>query len=353
MGSSASEPVAPHCSAPTPAGLKRIVEGGDGDCLFHAIGRQALGDPNKAAQARAQICDWMTEHMTPSAQASGRSTVTSYHWQLIAAQRSDLSTGGAQDGPVLQYIGHMRRRGEWGTGLEALCAAYCYARPVCIWSPGGFSELRPPAHLVTNMEPIRLLHNGRDHWDSAFPEAGTAASRTSTANRSQAKASTQDDDDAHNLELALALSASAHRAGQSGNSGNHRALALQAAEHRRNAEATRGLGNKAAKPQPKAKGSLTAAPKLKPNEAPASKASTPVPPSAIRSCADAEEHQNGEVNILELKQCVSALQCVGFTEQEANEALSRCDGNVARVKELYCIEWDEHGRTVQMPFAGS
>mmetsp|Transcript_14975 Transcript_14975/g.41124 ORF Transcript_14975/g.41124 Transcript_14975/m.41124 type:complete len:455 (+) Transcript_14975:64-1428(+) len=158
-----------------PAGLQRTRESGHGNCLFHAIARQALGDPEFAGQARAQICDWMLAYLVPSAVAAGRSPLTQAHVQMIEAQRAEVFAPRKNDNDarVHRYVEKMRRDGEWGTGLEALCAAYLYSRPVHIWSPGGAQVLEPPPERRdVGATPLRLLHNGRNHWDSASPSEG-------------------------------------------------------------------------------------------------------------------------------------------------------------------------------------
>jgi len=155
-----------------PAGLQRVREGGDGNCFFHAIARQQLGDPGLHDQARTEICDWMQAYLLPSAIAAGRSRVSEAHQRLVQEQRAEVFKPVRRDGDalVLRYAKKMRRTGEWGTGLEALCVAYLYKRPVHIWGRTGASVLQPLAELMApDAIPLRLLHNGRNHWDSALP----------------------------------------------------------------------------------------------------------------------------------------------------------------------------------------
>uniref|UniRef100_A0A7S4UVV4 OTU domain-containing protein n=1 Tax=Alexandrium monilatum TaxID=311494 RepID=A0A7S4UVV4_9DINO len=231
-----------------PSGLERIREGGDGNCLFHAIARQALGDPRLDGRARGEVCDWMEVHLPPSAHAAGRSALTEAHRAMVWEQRAEvLACGSGDDTPVLAYIRSMRRHGEWGTGLEALCAAYRYGRVVHVWSPGGFSELRPPSALMqSGTEPIRLLHNGRNHWDSAL-----------SAPTSSGSAGADADEDAM---VAMAVAESLADADPSGDEAPpvafpltcepderaaRRAMAAAAAERREQNLAVRGLGPKA------------------------------------------------------------------------------------------------------------
>merc|ERR1740116_415522 len=123
---------------------------------------------------------------------------------MIFEQREEL-WGSGDDAPVVRYVQKMRRSGEWGTGLEAMCAVYRYSRPVHIWSPDGYSELQPPGGASSSSSdpgPILLVHNGRNHWDSlrALPGAGPAPRRQ--------KEVLSKEDEAREEELALALSLS-------------------------------------------------------------------------------------------------------------------------------------------------
>lgn len=160
-----------------PAGFKRVGEGADGNCFFHAIARQALGDTKLCARARSDICDWMDVHLPPSAHASGQSDLAEHHRLMIMEQREEVLELGrhGDDAKVRSYVAVMRRSGKWGTGIEALCGAYVYGRPVHVYSPDGFSALEPPPSKAHGSgEPIRLLHNGRNHWDSLFPLEASA-----------------------------------------------------------------------------------------------------------------------------------------------------------------------------------
>eukprot|EP00929_Paragymnodinium_shiwhaense_P021233 TRINITY_DN13905_c0_g1_i4.p1 TRINITY_DN13905_c0_g1~~TRINITY_DN13905_c0_g1_i4.p1 ORF type:complete len:505 (+),score=77.42 TRINITY_DN13905_c0_g1_i4:95-1609(+) len=175
----------------TPAGLRRVREGGQGNCLFHSIARQVLGDTELCSRARTEICDWMQAYLAPSAVDAGRCPLTDAHRNMVQNQRADAWRPRDGDAALLRYIKKMRRDGEWGTGLEALCAAYLYRRPVYIWNPDGAAVLSPPQErCAAGVQIIRLLHNGRNHWDSAFP--------------------VKDDADGEDAALQAALQASLH-----------------------------------------------------------------------------------------------------------------------------------------------
>ncbi|CAK0843513.1 unnamed protein product [Prorocentrum cordatum] len=154
----------------------------------------------------------MQEHLPPSAHASGRSEFSEAHRQMVAAQRPEVLALGTredliEDHPVCEYVQRMRRAGEWGSGLEALCAAYRYRRPVRVWSAGGYSELCPPYSLLdTGAPPVLLLHNGRDHWDSASgsPPA-TSGSEGSQARPTAATAVADEDEEDVDRQVALLL----------------------------------------------------------------------------------------------------------------------------------------------------
>lgn len=412
-----------------PPRLERVREGGDGNCLFHAIARQALGDTRLAHRARAEVCNFMEEHLTPSAAAAGRSLLSESHRQMVQAQRAEVLSCGPSDDVVLRYVQGMRREGEWGTGLEALCAAYCYSRPVQVWSPTGYSELRPPASLLPpgNLEkPIRLLHNGHNHWDSALPSAAASGA---------AAAGDEANDDS---VLALALSQSSLSADREwalqgpgvsltlfdeDERAARRRTAAAAAEARQQRNTARGGGDRrrltrhgqqesARKPpaptqtgpssgsighsstsggDAKAKDSkagdcavcadlggessmdgplgesdhcVCSGPWARRRSARAAVAASPTDaaPAAKTATADlgsSDQHTAsaagsnqclGYLDVLELENCIAALRGIGFTEDEAAEALARSDGEVERVKALYCIDWDASGRTLQLPF---
>lgn len=409
-----------------PAGLERVREGGDGNCLFHAIARQALGDTALCARARRELCDWMEEHLVPSAVASGRSALMEVHRGLIRQQREELC--GGDDGEVLRYVQRMRREGEWGTGLEALAAAYRYGRPVLVWSPGGFSELRPPSAAVPG-EPIRLLHNGRNHWDSARPAPGAAAS--SSAGRTGGTSAAEREDEEMAFALSLSLVETFPDVGEDERA-MRRIMAAQAAEEREKRLVARGAGRPPeprpaaaqpgpasppgphpkpaegrgqqaevvvidscpmeveGQPAPAANDAGAAAGAAAPVAAPtgpwarrrearaaaaaasgaAGSADAVVPsvehqergpsPSAAAAGVHSGPHDAGAVGLAyasddrasaALEECLAALRRVGLSGAEAVEALARCDGDVQRVKALWCIDWDESGRTVQLPFA--
>lgn len=184
-----------------PAGLRRVQERGDGNCFFHAIARQVFDDADYAGRTRTEICDWMQAHLLPSAVAAGRSPLSAEHQELIVSQRGEVFSLGRRDGDstLLRYVRNMRCHGQWGSGLEALCVAYCYGCLVHVWSPGGMSVLEPPKErLQPGRTPVRLMHNGRNHWDSLFVLPGHSSDDITNS----------DIDDSEDAELAAALNAS-------------------------------------------------------------------------------------------------------------------------------------------------
>mmetsp|Transcript_72057 Transcript_72057/g.157070 ORF Transcript_72057/g.157070 Transcript_72057/m.157070 type:complete len:456 (+) Transcript_72057:90-1457(+) len=218
-----------------PYGYERVKEGGDGDCLFHALARQALGDTNLALQARRDVCEWMERQLpamtsSSSSSSSSESELSAAHRELIRQQREELTKGSSEE--VHRYVKKMRCRGEWGTGLEALAAAYVYKRPVQVWSPDGFSELRSPATAsfpstakpsdeadtsppaeaaapaavakpIKSSEPIRLIHNGRNHWDSLAVRASDAAPARGPSSKAKTQAEKAEEDLAFAVSLSL------------------------------------------------------------------------------------------------------------------------------------------------------
>eukprot|EP00928_Gymnodinium_smaydae_P030848 TRINITY_DN22814_c0_g1_i1.p1 TRINITY_DN22814_c0_g1~~TRINITY_DN22814_c0_g1_i1.p1 ORF type:complete len:584 (+),score=140.99 TRINITY_DN22814_c0_g1_i1:51-1754(+) len=219
---SASGPYAPPPRGPggAPAGLRIVREAGDGSCLFNALARQALGDPSLAGRARTEICDWMRAYLVPSALASGRSPVTEPHRRMLEAQRAELFAGSDGDTRVLRYVERMRRPTEWGSGLEALSAAYVYGRPVHVWSRQGASVLEPPKLAAASSRPqaIRLMHNGRNHWNSLLPSTSGAEASAAAAASASASAELQEQEDAA-LAAALAASLATFDLGSSAASG--------------------------------------------------------------------------------------------------------------------------------------
>merc|ERR550537_1390896 len=107
-------------TAEVPPGLTRVREAGNGNCLFHAIARQALGDPHLSGRARQDICDWMEVHLLPSCISAGKHGLSEVHKRHIQTLLSELSScsAAADDTSMLRYIQKMRRMGVWGSGLE-------------------------------------------------------------------------------------------------------------------------------------------------------------------------------------------------------------------------------------------
>jgi len=376
-----------------PSGFEKIRESGDGDCLFHAIARQALGDTTLAGRARRELCDWMEAHLPPSK----ASPLSDAHRSMIWQQRKELWESG-EDGPALRYIQDMQRPGVWGTGLEAMFAAYHYGRPVHIWSPGGFSELRSPTAgstlSGTSAEPIYLQHNGRNHWDSLRALPGAAARPRDTEHVSAA-------DEELALAMSLSLVASFPEVVMDERE-QRRAAALAAAEQRGQQQAVRGIGTSTAAAKRAVKPSVAVA--LSAAAATAKPAEATAAPNSVaasgecdgsstgagrwnrRQQAQAAESAPGEASCAapsaapgatptlvlhqpapadasagfalaadaqtsaELERALTALQEVGLSPLEASEALVVCNGDLGKLKELYCIDWDDEGRTLQMPY---
>lgn len=368
------EAAAPAPTGDAPAGLRRQRESGDGDCLFHAIARQALGDTHLAGQAREEICNWMEQHLPPSAAKSGRSALLETHRAMVWQQRPEiLSCGSYDDAPVLEYVRKMRRRGEWGTGVEALSAAYCYGQAVHVWSPDGFSELLPPSSVRKGAsEPIRLLHNGRNHWDSGLPTAGGSEGQKASSSRAAAAAEKEEEEDTPVVTFPATCDQDERAA--------RRAAAAAAAERRGEAAAQRGLGAPKARPALKRP---EPRPKVQEAAAAPAEAAAPAAPAASSASADAagagnrwararaaresaaasaaQESPESEGILISgagtsqgsaaLEEGVEALCRVGMSRAEALEALVQNGGDLAQVKALYCIDWDSSGRTLQLPFS--
>lgn len=417
-------------AADAPSGFERVREGGDGDCLFHAIARQALGDTQLASQARQQLCDWMEEHLTPSAIAAGRSALMDMHRGMVRDQREELWAG--DDVRVLQYVQRMRRQGEWGTGLEALCSAYRYGRPVNVWSPEGFSELRPPCGPEgaasagggggSAPEAIYLQHNGRNHWDSLRPLPGGAAGSGGRRRPAAARQAADEEEEEEAVALALALSIveTFPDVGEEERAARRR-VAAAAAQERELRLLSRGCSGPAApkvvpkplpqqpqqQPEQQPEQQLQQHPQLPPSELPAADLTAAAPSSAAAAVADdaagmetggdaaaspwerrrvartaaTAQPTDGSASSMDLEEetilaiamastegpglahtsedrasevleeCLAALRRVGLTGAEAAEALARCNGNVEQVKDLYGIDWDSSGRTLQVPYA--
>lgn len=369
-----------------PPGFERIRESGNGNCLFNAIARQALGDDRLAHRVRAEVCNFMETNLVPSALETGHSVLIEEHMRMIHAQREELlQFGSRDDSRVLQYTQKMRKNGEWGTGLEALCAAYCFQRPVHVWSPTGYSELRPPPNLSATgntCEPIRLLHNGRNHWDSARP----VAVHRNVVNRDVASSSDQPKAEDDPVVL-LTLDEDERSA--------RRRAALAAAEARERCCANRGIGNpsrsRSAQTQLPQKASGTDQHEQEHGKQTNTDEANAMPTASNASsggrwarrresrfsggaidannpttsqlqtqpCQDADGTATADANnvrlsnVSELEECVAALRRVGLSSAEAAEALERNDRNIELVKALYCIDWDAGGRTIQSPFATS
>lgn len=389
-----------------PPGLVRVREIGDGSCLFHALARQVFGSPDLARRVRTELCDWMQQHLSSASEARcDPGSLSPEHWQLVRAQRAELFTGGSAGGnarSLQTYVARMRRHSEWGTGLEALCAAYVYRRPVLVWSPDGlFSRLDSPHGLAkTGAEPIRLLHNGSNHWDSAMLIASSAdcldagrdheedmsraielslrdhlkESRFGAASAGRCDEATIDMARLHTDAASCALEGTnpsalaplAAPARSPEEVAAQRALAAAAAEQRMQRMASRGLGPKAADKATVASKAKAATQSIEDSWPEALRGATSssgvravvggvvAPTAASASDVATVVVDDTSCRVLcpdDLENCMAALQRLGLSGEEAAEAIARCDADVEHVKALYSIEWDLHGRTLQLPFA--
>jgi len=364
-----------------PAGFQRMGEYGDGNCLFHAIARQAFGDDRLAHCARAELCNFIAANLVPS----GNSMLTEEHWRMIHAQREELFQS-SDDSRVLRYVHQMRTNGVWGTGLEALCAAYCFHRPVHVWSPTGYSELQPPLYLLaasSTYEPIRLLHNGRNHWDSVQPivvhrsgldpDIASSLSEENVQNAEEPILSSTLDEDERAARRRAALAAAEAREQSSANRGiatpsRIRPAQAQLQQKPSNTEQQRQDPEKqihvdAADVMPTASNASSTGRWARRRQAHSSCGGIDTDTqTTLQGRRHTREDTDGlapnEVNIdmshvSELEKCVAALRRVGLSSVEAAEALERNDRNVELVKALYCVDWDADGRTIQLPFTTS
>lgn len=322
---------------------------------------------------------------------------------MIAQQRSELlSRGSDEEMQIMQYVGRMRRKGEWGTGLEALCAAYRYDRLVHVWSPGGFSELRPPHSRISaqNLRPetIRLLHNGHNHWDS-LADGGSAPSSSAKVPEGLTVPN-EDDSDA---VLAFALSASLQGeedpevtpffVAKDEHQDLRRALAASAAEERQRLYESRGLAGYKTRmmqvmPQCLERGAAEAHEEVQSAmvHGTANPEATTIKRNRwTRRLAQAENdtaqerapHTCNDVVLIEVmeenarlgsdasqkhvesltgdlhpekQECIAALCRIGFSQGEAIAILAESEFDIDQVRLLYAIDWDNEGRTVQRIF---
>lgn len=230
----------------------------------------------------------------PSAINAGRSALSPEHRQLVREQREELWATN-DDMPACVYLQEMSLQGTWGTGLEALAAAYHFRRPVHVWSPSGHSELRPPASVLGPETPIYLFHNGHDHWDSLRPLFTSSAPRD--GRRANLGAQLQGDieveeDEQEELDLARVLS-----------------LSLLAES---------GFQRTPRPPPP------------------------PPPPPRERDASEAASAAAGGSSIaaaVNESMCIATLVRLGLSNAEAAQALAACGGDVESVKSLYGIGW--------------
>eukprot|EP00928_Gymnodinium_smaydae_P061588 TRINITY_DN45632_c0_g1_i1.p1 TRINITY_DN45632_c0_g1~~TRINITY_DN45632_c0_g1_i1.p1 ORF type:complete len:388 (-),score=59.99 TRINITY_DN45632_c0_g1_i1:274-1437(-) len=374
MGSSESQEAAVHETERTSNPVRRS-ECGDGNCLFHALARQCLGDPRCASRARSEITDWMEVNLLPSHVHDGSSELIAHHREKIHTTMADIVNIYGEDRLVVEYVTRMKRNGEWGSGLEALCAAYKYRCCVCIWvneaSGAPFEVIRPPR---IERRPIGLLHVNGNHWDtmqipSSWSREGepplTPESRPSPSNAAEDRAFLEEEvsqpvrdparsDDARRAQRDL-IAARYEASSKQGVSAKARpkksgqlAVSVQKAKASAADEtAVSASASSASDPQSIAKrlvaAGLTEAQALEALSACDGDVHSVL---SLYGLGDKEQAvKSQETDLLatdakQNKQCVDALKRVGLTESQAVEALTACQGDIQKVKQLYSIDWD-------------
>ncbi|CAE8661766.1 unnamed protein product [Polarella glacialis] len=317
--------------------LQRVSETGDGDCLFHALARQCLGSSTRAPEVRAAVCGWMEQHMLPSAVRRGLSDLSPQHRDEISRTMSDVVDFNGDDDKLLCYVQRMRRRGEWGSGLEALCAAYFYRRPVFFWcsSPNGppVSTIEPPS---AGNPPVGLLHINGNHWESIIVPADWVGSKRGFVMVCAPRPSAAEvaDDRAFLKEDGPAPVVDPSRTDEQRRQQRERVASRYEALMPTNSTSSSSSSKPARRP-------------LAIKQTLASKNALAKPPTTSvsngrRTVSTSMSSVDFEVLEAELRnrRCLEALVLHGLTELQALEALTACHGDANQVKALYGIDSD-------------
>jgi len=238
------------------------------------------------------------------------------------------------DDQVLAYVERMRRGGEWGSGLEALCASYRYGRSVCVWvndaEGNPFEVMEPPSAVYP---PIGLLHSGGNHWDSMqIPSSWSKDGRRPTHQACHRVLADTADDRAFLAEEVRAPAVDPSRTEDQRRAHRERVAARYEVASRQakaqNARTTKSGQLAVAMQREKTKAVGKTLNGLEESDTSELEAQKLLEPHGLESSCK------------ETKQCVLALVRAGFSQAEALEALTTCEGDVGKVKELYAIDWD-------------
>jgi OTU domain-containing protein 3 len=124
-----------------PLGLTIKDVAGDGNCLFRSIADQLEGDPNRYAEYRAAICNFIEQH------------------------REDYEPFIEDDQTFDKYLANMRRNTTWGGNIEIQAASLVYNINICI------HQLEQPRWEISNFDgatvrTIHLSYHQGDHYAS-------------------------------------------------------------------------------------------------------------------------------------------------------------------------------------------
>jgi len=299
--------VAGASTAPAPPAPLRMSERGDGNCLFHGLARQCLNNSDFAMQARQDVVDWMEQNLRPSVVSAGCSQLSASHGDHISRQLSDVVNINGDDADFLEYIQKMRKPGEWGSGLEALCAAYRYSCSVCIWAD--FSGEDQPMDIIEPPNclnhPVGLLHVGGNHWDSMLIPTDWGKDGRPPA-RLLRRPATDAEDRAFLEEDVPKPVIDASRTDDQRHEQRERTLARYASASKPSSKGSSSSCNRS--------GQLALAMQVKAN-------------SGTSAITDAK-----------LDRCMQVLLCNGVTEREALEALTASGADAQKVLKLYGLE---------------
>lgn len=355
--------------APRPGTYTVRDEPSQGDCLFCALSRQMpeLGDP---ASARHAVCEWLNDNIVPrplstsSTQGDTSTAVSDSHRAFIAQSYPELCIYDERSSAASDYVTQMRRSGEWGSGLEALGAAYLTRRPVWVWEGcvlGTPRVLAPPC-APREASPVGLLHVTGNHWQSVLVCLAAAV-----AGRAQAAAATggararcdEPTDDGPLWHGGSWLTEDAREARRQRNLLRFQPAAPEpprACGPRFGARGT-GAAQDRSGPLAAARAALERA-GLSSEEAVKALEAHGGDLERVKALygigGDRTEAQGRPVSgpcndVAELEAACAALQRVGFTLEEAAAAVQAEGGDLQKLKALYHLDWDQQ-RTVQDVF---
>lgn len=169
------------------SGWNVVTIPGDGDCLFAAIADQLYGDQGRQAEVRQIAFDEITrnqdtykdsfvtevspETIANIAAATAAIDAARGADAITAAYRNYFETlRNARDQETIAgHLENVRSRGYWGSQVDIVAIMNATGVPIELYerdASGGYTYVRGGAEAGKSKNPIRLLWNGSNHYDS-------------------------------------------------------------------------------------------------------------------------------------------------------------------------------------------